>query len=67
MTGEAVDTEIRMHILRNLRELYPLKVDETVLISTVQKEDKEVSIEQIIGYNRALDMKEGSRTRWFRL
>ncbi len=47
MAGESADTEIRKQILRSLREFYPIKVDEIVLISAVQKNVKDASIEQI--------------------
>jgi hypothetical protein len=36
-----------MQVLRSLREFYPIKVDEIVLISSVQKVLKEISIDQV--------------------
>jgi DNA-binding PadR family transcriptional regulator len=40
-------TEIQKQILRNLREFYPIKVDEIVLVASVQKVMKDVATEQI--------------------
>lgn len=41
------DTDVQMQVLRSLREFYPIKVDEIVLISSVQKVLKEISIDQV--------------------
>jgi hypothetical protein len=46
MPGEAY-TEIQKQILKSLREFYPIKVDDIVLIAAVQKNVKEASVEQI--------------------
>ncbi len=43
----AADDIVKNHILSNLREFYPLKVDETVLISAVQRSGKNISADQI--------------------
>jgi hypothetical protein len=40
-------TEVQKQVLRSLREFYPIKVDETVLIAAVQKQIKEATPEQI--------------------
>jgi hypothetical protein len=47
MGNDKLDAEIQRQILRSLREFYPIKVDEIVLITAVQKSDKEASIELI--------------------
>jgi len=39
--------ELDKQILRHLREFYPVKVDEIVLIATVQKDFKDTSIETV--------------------
>jgi hypothetical protein len=39
---------VRLQLLRNLREFYPIKVDEIVLISAVQKVLKDVAVDQIV-------------------
>lgn len=39
--------DVQMHILRSLREFYPIKVDEIVLISSVQKMVKDVTIDRV--------------------
>jgi hypothetical protein len=39
---------LRLQLLRNLREFYPIKVDEIVLISAVQKVLKDVAVDQIV-------------------
>ncbi len=54
MGGEPGSTEVQKQILRSLREFYPIKVDEIVLISAVQKSAKGASIEQISKDIRAL-------------
>jgi hypothetical protein len=41
------DTDVQMQVLRSLREFYPIKVDEIVLISSVQKVLKEINIDQV--------------------
>jgi len=46
MSGE-VDTDIQRQILKSLREFYPIKVDDIVLIAAVQKNVKDASVEQI--------------------
>lgn len=45
---------VRLQLLRNLREFYPIKVDEIVLISAVQKVLKDVAIDQIVQEIQAL-------------
>jgi DNA-binding transcriptional ArsR family regulator len=40
-------TEIQKQVLRNLREFYPIKVDEIVLVASVQKVMKDVTADQI--------------------
>lgn len=47
MGNDRLDAEIQRQILRSLREFYPIKVDEIVLITAVQKSVKEASIELI--------------------
>ncbi|MDD1765390.1 MAG: hypothetical protein LUO84_02940 [Methanomassiliicoccales archaeon] len=47
MGNDKLDAEIQRQILRSLREFYPIKVDEIVLITAVQKSVKEASIELI--------------------
>jgi hypothetical protein len=40
-------SRVRIQLLRNLREFYPIKVDEIVLVSAVQKVLKDVTVDQI--------------------
>jgi DNA-binding transcriptional ArsR family regulator len=40
-------TEVQKQILRNLREFYPIKVDEIVLVASVQKQMKDATSELI--------------------
>lgn len=47
MTVANNESNVKMQILRSLREFYPIKVDEIVLISSVQKAIKEVTIERV--------------------
>jgi hypothetical protein len=48
MVGEkGADTEIQKQILKSLREFYPIKVDDIVLIAAVQKVMKEATVDQI--------------------
>jgi hypothetical protein len=47
MGNDKLDAEIQRQILKSLREFYPIKVDEIVLITAVQKSVKEASIELI--------------------
>jgi uncharacterized membrane protein len=48
MMGEkGADTEIQKQILKSLREFYPIKVDDIVLIAAVQKVIKDASVDQI--------------------
>lgn len=47
MCAQYGDTDVQMQVLRSLREFYPIKVDEIVLISSVQKVLKEISIDQV--------------------
>jgi len=47
MGNEKLDADIQKQILRSLREFYPIKVDEIVLITAVQKNVKDASIELI--------------------
>ncbi|MDD1747632.1 MAG: hypothetical protein LUQ16_07715 [Methanomassiliicoccales archaeon] len=48
MVGEkGADTEIQKQILKSLREFYPIKVDDIVLIAAVQKVIKEATVDQI--------------------
>lgn len=42
-----MDAEIQKQILRSLRDFYPIKVDEIVLITAVQKSVKEANIDLI--------------------
>jgi DNA-binding PadR family transcriptional regulator len=46
MPGET-DTDIQKQILKSLREFYPIKVDDIVLVAAVQKNVKDASVEQI--------------------
>ena len=52
--GERASSGARLQLLRNLREFYPIKVDEIVLISAVQKVLKEVTADQIVQEIHAL-------------
>jgi DNA-binding PadR family transcriptional regulator len=45
---EKVTSGVSLQLLRNLREFYPIKVDEIVLISAVQKVLKDVTVDQIV-------------------
>lgn len=47
MGNEKLDAEIQKQILKSLREFYPIKVDEIVLITAVQKNVKDASIDLI--------------------
>jgi uncharacterized membrane protein len=48
MVGEkGADTEIQKQILKSLREFYPIKVDDIVLIAAVQKVIKDTTVDQI--------------------
>jgi hypothetical protein len=51
---ERATSGVRLQLLRNLREFYPIKVDEIVLISAVQKVLKEVAVDQIVQEIQAL-------------
>jgi DNA-binding PadR family transcriptional regulator len=51
---EKTTSGVRLQLLRNLREFYPIKVDEIVLISAVQKVLKEVSVDNIVQEIQAL-------------
>lgn len=46
--AERATSGVRLQLLRNLREFYPIKVDEIVLISAVQKVLKDVTVDQIV-------------------
>jgi hypothetical protein len=41
------NTEIQKQILRSIRDFYPIKVDEIVLVATVHKTVKDATVEQI--------------------
>jgi len=45
---EKVTSGVSLQLLRNLREFYPIKVDEIVLTSAVQKVLKDVTVDQIV-------------------
>lgn len=47
MGSDKLDSEVQKQILKNLREFYPIKVDEIVLTTAVQKNIKDASIELI--------------------
>lgn len=47
VANDKLDAEIQKQILRSLRDFYPIKVDEIVLITAVQKSVKEASIDLI--------------------
>lgn len=47
MAGKGTENEVQKQILRSLREFYPIKVDEIVLIAAVQKLMKDVQADQI--------------------
>lgn len=47
MGEKGADTEIQKQILKSLREFYPIKVDDIVLIAAVQKVIKDASVDQI--------------------
>jgi ABC-type sugar transport system permease subunit len=51
---EKATSGVRLQLLRNLREFYPIKVDEIVLISAVQKVLKDVTVDQIVQEIQAL-------------
>ena len=51
---EKVTSGVSLQLLRNLREFYPIKVDEIVLVSAVQKVLKEVTVDQIVQEIRSL-------------
>jgi len=51
---ERATSGVRLQLLRNLREFYPIKVDEIVLISAVQKVLKEVTVDLIVQEIQAL-------------
>jgi len=48
------DVDVQMQVLKSLREFYPIKVDEIVLISSVQKVLKDVIIDQVTQSIRVL-------------
>jgi uncharacterized membrane protein len=54
MTEEAVDTEINLQILRSLRDFYPIKVDEIVLVSAIQSKRKGAPVDLISNSMRSL-------------
>jgi DNA-binding transcriptional ArsR family regulator len=47
LAGADGENNVKMQILRSLREFYPIKVDEIVLISSVQKAQKDVTIDRV--------------------
>lgn len=47
MGEKGADTEIQKQILKSLREFYPIKVDDIVLIAAVQKIIKDATVDQI--------------------
>jgi hypothetical protein len=47
LAGVDGENNVKMQILRSLREFYPIKVDEIVLISSVQKALKDVTIDRV--------------------
>ena len=47
IAGVDGENNVKMQILRSLREFYPIKVDEIVLISSVQKALKDVTIDRV--------------------
>jgi len=47
MSDKGADTEVQKQVLRSLREFYPIKVDDIVLIAAVQKVIKDASVDQI--------------------
>ncbi len=54
MSGDASEIEIKEQILRCLRDFYPVKADEVVVVSAVQRSSSGGSVEQISGYIRSL-------------
>lgn len=44
---KGADTEIQKQVLKSLREFYPIKVDDIVLIAAVQKVIRDASVDQI--------------------
>lgn len=54
MCAHYEDVDVQMQVLKSLREFYPIKVDEIVLISSVQKVLKDVIIDQVTQSIRAL-------------
>ncbi len=56
MAGKLADTMVERQILNSLREFYPIKVDEIVLVSSVQKTMGDASTDDIIaGIHRLRD------------
>lgn len=47
MSEFLTEQDLEKQILRHLREFYPVKVDEIVLIATVQKESRDTNIETV--------------------
>lgn len=47
MVAQELDTDIQKQILRSLREFYPIKVDDIVLIAAVQKAIRDATVDQI--------------------
>lgn len=47
MVGQGLDSEIQKQILKSLREFYPIKVDDIVLMAAVQKVIRDATVEQI--------------------
>ena len=43
----SLDNEIQKQLLKSLREFYPIKVDDVVLVAAVQKNVRDASLEQI--------------------
>lgn len=43
----SLDNEIQKQLLKSLREFYPIKVDDVVLVAAVQKNVRDASVEQI--------------------
>jgi len=47
MVGLGANTEVQKQILKSLREFYPIRVDDIVLVAAVQKAIKDASADQI--------------------
>jgi DNA-binding MarR family transcriptional regulator len=54
MVEDAVDSELKTHLLRSLRDFYPIKVDEIVLVSAIQSRSNGAPVDRISIIMRSL-------------